>query len=277
MKSMNRDSTTVKPPVAPAEDTPRHYSVPALEKGLDVLEFLAKAETPLSLTTIAQSMSRSPGELFRILSCLSGRSWITRIEDSDSYQLSLRLYELANIFPPIKRLTDAALPILSALAHETQQSCHISIAHQGELMVVQEVEGPGTTGVYVRQGSLFGLSTTASGRVLLAFQDDATARRWLAMGKGKMVDRRRGVQDLDAQLRQIRAQGYEEVAGEWLGGVVDLAYPIYGAEGTAQAALAMPYVGIYAHEVGLAEVRKRMQQAAAAITHAIGGIDTGRF
>lgn len=268
---MDQLPVTVKRLRPAADDAPRAYSVPALEKGLDVLEFLARAETPLSLTAIAQGMSRSPGELFRILSCLSGRSWITRIEDSDSYQLSLRLYELANIFPPIKRLTDAATPILRALAHETQQSCHVSIAHQGELMVVLEMEGPGTTGVFVRQGSLFGLSTTASGRTLLAFQDAATARRWLAMGKETKGDRRRGVQDLAARLDLIRARGFEEVAGEWLEGVIDLAYPILGGEGTAQAALAMPYVGIYAHEIGLTEIKERMAQAAAAITVAIGG------
>lgn len=41
------------------------YQAPALDKGLDILEFLADAAVPQSQTQIAQGLGREPHEIFR--------------------------------------------------------------------------------------------------------------------------------------------------------------------------------------------------------------------
>ena len=54
------------------------YPVPALEKGLDILEELADASTPLSLTQLANNLGRSSNEIFRMVSVLEKRRYIRR-------------------------------------------------------------------------------------------------------------------------------------------------------------------------------------------------------
>src|SRR5437870_3111280 len=79
------------------------------------------------------------------------------------------------------------------------------------------------------------LTDTASGYVLLAFQDDATRRAMLA--SHQEVE---GELDLDrAQLekivRDVAKKGYAEVQSRQTRGVTNIAFPIRGPDGRAMA------------------------------------------
>ena len=252
-------------------DTGRLYAVPALEKGLDVLEYLACQEQPSSLTGIAQGLDRSPGELFRLLSVLQRRGWITKLPD-DRYQLSTRLFELAHGFAPRKRLVDVALPIMRTLARDLRQSCHLSVPEEGEQLVVLEVESPGPAGLFVRAGTRYPLGTTASGRVFLAFGIEPHANQRPLSPEGAERARPR---DLDERLKRIRKRGYEEVAGEWLEAVVDLSWPIFDVRGEIVAALAVPFLAMGQPRQAIAPARVRLHMAATEISEALGSGDYG--
>ncbi|MCP8937593.1 IclR family transcriptional regulator [Alsobacter sp. SYSU M60028] len=268
---------TVKPqeeaPIAPAAaddgDTQRVYAVPALEKGLDVMEFLAGQEQPVTLTGIAQTLGRSPSELFRVLSVLQRRGWIARAA-GDTYRLSTRLFELATAYPPAKRLADIALPEMRALARELRQSCHLSVPDEGEILVSLSVEAPGPAGVFVRAGTRYPLGATASGRVMLAFGCEAGTPRRSPTPEGA---ERKAPPDVEARVARIRARGFEEVAGEWLAGVIDICWPIFDAHGDVAAVLAMPFLAVAPLRQEVDVARGRMRAAAEEITRAIGGGD----
>ena len=59
------------------------YSAPALEKGLDIVELLAAASTPLSTRAIAERIGRSKGEIFRMVFVLLQRGYLVRDATSD--------------------------------------------------------------------------------------------------------------------------------------------------------------------------------------------------
>ena len=77
------------------------YHVPALEKGLDILETLASSAVPQSLSELARSLHRSSSELFRMLDSLERRGYILKDLVSGNYRLSLKLYELAHTHSPV--------------------------------------------------------------------------------------------------------------------------------------------------------------------------------
>lgn len=74
----------------PAETMEPQYTAPALEKGLDILELLAGEAEGLSQGTIAQRLGRSTAELFRMISVLERRGYLSRHADS-SYRASSRV------------------------------------------------------------------------------------------------------------------------------------------------------------------------------------------
>ena len=76
------------------------YAVPALDKGLDILELLAATEDGLSQAEIAKSLERSPNEIYRMLDRLVRRDYVRRTS-ADRYELTLKLFELSHMTPPM--------------------------------------------------------------------------------------------------------------------------------------------------------------------------------
>ena len=52
------------------------YPVPALDKGLDILELLAERPDGLTQAEVARSLGRSVGEIFRMLNALLRRGYL---------------------------------------------------------------------------------------------------------------------------------------------------------------------------------------------------------
>lgn len=155
----------------------RKYYVPALEKGLDVLETLAASSTPLSLTALAVRLDRSANELFRMLACLEQRGYLVRDPQSSAYSLSLKLYELAHTHSPFEKLVRAAEAPMRAFSESTGESCHLSTLREGHLVVLAQSESPKPVRLSVEMGGRFAPDRTASGRLLLAYQPGRTRRQ----------------------------------------------------------------------------------------------------
>src|SRR5215213_812806 len=84
------------------------YYVPALEKGLDILECLAAQGVPLTQAQIARAIGRGANELFRMLTTLERRGYIQRDPLTGAYGLTLRLFELSHTHSPLQGLLRAA-------------------------------------------------------------------------------------------------------------------------------------------------------------------------
>src|SRR5690606_1494161 len=103
-------ATPRNPPVPKTSDEKQPHGAPALEKGLDVLELLAGLTRGVTQSEIAQLLGRSLQEVYRVVMVLERRGFIQRRPGEDGYFLSHRLHAMANQYPPLRRLIDAAMP-----------------------------------------------------------------------------------------------------------------------------------------------------------------------
>src|SRR5438105_8595801 len=150
------------------------YAAPALDKGLDVIELLARETEGLTLNEIARLLGRTSSELFRMVNALCRRGYIG--QQDDRYVLTLKLFELAHRHKPIKSLTAAAAPLMCDVAQLSLQRCHLAVFYAGRVLVVGEIDSPERWAFGLKVGAQVGLTDTASGFVLLAFQDGAGRR-----------------------------------------------------------------------------------------------------
>ena len=60
------------------DEEDERYRAPALDKGLDILEFLADVDGGLTQAEIAKKLDRSPNEFYRMLDRLVRRGYVTR-------------------------------------------------------------------------------------------------------------------------------------------------------------------------------------------------------
>ena len=86
------------------------YAVPALDKGLDIIELLVRESEGLTLNEIARSLNRTSSELFRMVNALCRRDYIE--QEGNRYTLTLKLFEMAHQHKPIRSLTTAAAPLM---------------------------------------------------------------------------------------------------------------------------------------------------------------------
>jgi DNA-binding IclR family transcriptional regulator len=246
-----------------------NYSAPALEKGLDILELLSRTDAPLSLAQIAKRLGRSVGELYRMLTCLVDRRYVVQI--GEAYYITTKLFELAHLNPPTHRLLVAAEPIMQKLAGELDQACHLTVYNQGRQVVIAKVDVPTGMGFSVRVGSELDVLLSASGRVLLAFQDNETR----SLRTRESLQRRPDHLDpeLDRVLDRIRKRGYESAPSRQVRGLRAVSFPIANLAGNAIAALTVPYTERIdqLHHKTIPETTEILAKAARRLCESIGG------
>jgi DNA-binding IclR family transcriptional regulator len=243
---------------------------PALEKGLDLLEALAEESDGLSQKALADKIGRSVSEIFRMLSVLEQRGYVVRDADTGQYALSLRLFELVNQHPPMRRLQRAALQAMEALVAEIGHSCHLVAMNSGRFTVVSQSEPDRLMGWSVALSSHY-----ASARVMSAFQ---LPERRAEMAS--QMARQDGIGDASAlleRLQRISEDGYEIAPSDAAYGVVDVSVPILNQFGVAVAALTVPAMtqpGVdLMKDVALREkILEATQRAAKQISCAVGNV-----
>lgn len=245
------------------------YAAPALEKGLDVLELLAAETGGLGAKEIAARLRRSLGEIFRMLVALERRGYIRRGGDG-GYTLTLRLFEVAHRSPPLERLVAAVLPEMHSLAERTGQSCHLTQYHDGRILVIARVESPRPWSLMVRTGGAYDLLGNPSGRVLLAFQPEATRARWQA--RASELGGSPGPADLARRLEAIRANGYEAGPSETVTGITSLSCPILIDPARAVAAINIPFLAIAERSIHEPQALAELREAARRASVRLGGI-----
>jgi DNA-binding IclR family transcriptional regulator len=241
---------------------------PALEKGLDVLELLAAEGGGLTQKQVAGRVGRSVSEIFRMLGVLEQRGYVARDRRTGEYALTLRLFQLATQYPPTRRLQQAALPVMEALAAATNLSCHLSVVSGPQFLVVAQVEPDWPMGWTVKLGAVFPLSLDyASARVLTAFQLEG--RREELAG---IIARHDGVDlaTVQARLTPILRDGGDFDTDEQSPGVTSLSCPVLESSGRAVAALTLPLLREAGKTVNKTLLATHLRDAARSVSGMIG-------
>ena len=255
-------------PDTTATATDDRYRAPALDKGLDILELLATQPHGLTRAEIVKEMDRSASEIYRMLERLVARQYVMRNPSGDRYALSLKLFALAHMHPPLSRLINQALPVMDDFTRKAEQSCHMGVYDRGNVLISAQINSPSGWSFAVQRGARVGLLDTASGHLLLAYADEGNYNRMLAEHTPLDGEVPTTLDALQATLASIRERGYLERDSAQTLGVVDISFPILGPDNTALATLTCPYIRRIDRHVGpdMAQVREYLRAAAAALS-----------
>lgn len=240
------------------------YTSPAVDKAVDVIEFLASQGHGVSITAIAEGLDRTVGEIYRIVLALERNRIVTRDETTDRLRLSLRLFELANRFPPVERLIQVARTHMDTLTRRSMQSCHLAVAEEREITVVATRESPLPMRYSVRMGSSFDMFETSSGAVIAAFATAEQRARWLKWVKPALRSA------LEPRFEAIRENGYEMRESETVSGLSNISVPIFSQQGRIVAALTVPYLAQKKATVGPEGVLALQLEAATRMKKELG-------
>jgi DNA-binding IclR family transcriptional regulator len=198
------------------------YAVPALDRGLDLLEALSASATPQSLTDLARTLNNTPSGLFRLLTRLGTRGYVERDSSTNRYSLTLKLFELSHTHSPLESLVRAAAPPMRELAESVEESVHLSVLTRGRLLVLLDVGSPSKVRISIEAGSQFDPVATNSGRLLLAHLEPGELDSSLARDSeyGGFTDGQKA--DFHRVLTKIRQRGYALTRSDDRAGLQDI-------------------------------------------------------
>jgi len=219
-----------------------------LEKATQILDVVAESPEAATLTSIAQRLGRPRSSTHRLLSELVQLGLLLRVGPAN-YAPGPRLArwgEAAGGFSDIVRLSKSAMVRL-------RDEVNYELRHFTEV------------------GKPLPLSVGASGKVLLAFADQATqAQELRRVAREPLTPRAPTADELVVQLEQIRLTGWSTSFGEREEGLAAAAVPIWNQAGAVNAALSIsgPTARLTAER--LEGLRKDLSAAAAGISRAQG-------
>lgn len=251
--------------------TTKKYAVPALDKGFDILEFLASQEMPCSQAEIAAALDRSANEIYRVLIGLEARGYIHRDEVSSKYRVSLKLYNLSRRIKPVDKIRQCALPHMEDLAFTTGCSCYLTMLYQSQTMVIVHASSHAPVSLSIAEGTLISTMSTCPGKILLANSNDEVRAMILERDENykKMSQAKREM--LFAELKLVREQNHDIAPSPFVTGVEDYSTLIGFPEGAVIASLSLSTMPSPLSEpVDTEELLNKLKETAARITEQLG-------
>lgn len=196
-------------------DETRH--IQSVERAMTLLETIAAAGGEARLVDLAEQLDLHKSTLHGLLNTLAAMGYISR--HGTRYALGLRLREIAQpLADADAALRTAFAPALRSLAERSGETCYLAVpCGTREYLYIDAVEGHGSLRVGSPRGRREGLTTSAIGKVFLAY--DLELVRSLRRGGPIPAG-------LESELKTIAEQGYALDLEEAEAGLNCLALPL---------------------------------------------------
>lgn len=205
-------------------------------KAFRVLELLAQAEAPTSLTKLATQTGLQKSNVHRLLGTLCELGYARRGESS-LYGPSLRVWELGQRVYSRLSIASTARTHLHKLMQKTGESAHLAVFDRSEIVYIDRVETANPVRAYTVIGGRAPAYCTASGKALLAAQPPETVRAVAATIRRQTAETIADHAALVKELANVRNQGYAINLGEFRDNVAGLAAPVRLSNGETIAAV----------------------------------------
>ena len=229
----------------PFLETKNTGTVQAIERGCIILDALGKGKQSYSIQGLSSELNLPKPTVHRILSTLRHFGFVAQDEVSKEYHLGFRLVELGYTVLDQIDLRKVAEPFLSQLAGLIQETVHLVILDQGEIVYLDKVEEISDPPKSLRMVSKIGMRnyahSCAVGKVLLSYLSDSELDAIISQ-KGLPGLTRNTIVDPDQlkhHLANVRAQGYALDNEENEEGIRCVGAPIRNGQGDVIAAISI--------------------------------------
>jgi IclR family KDG regulon transcriptional repressor len=217
-------------------------AVQTIERAFNIIELLGNADHHLGISEISTRSELPLATTHRLLATLLQLGYVEQNPETNKYTLGVRILQLRGAVIEQLNLGVQAMPIMKMLMNRVEETVHLAVLNEGEIVYIERVEGLRTQGMYTRIGKRAPAHCTALGKVLLAhlpeaaWFDDVVHRHGLKRFADTTITT---VEGLHRDLIQTRLRGYAIDNGETGECVRCVAAPIRDYTGQAVAAISI--------------------------------------
>jgi DNA-binding IclR family transcriptional regulator len=194
----------------------------------------------LGIAEIARRTALPKSTVHRLVAELVELRVLDRDEGAKGrYRLGMWLFELGELVPSHRTLSDAALPIMEDLLEATHQRIHLAVL-DGIDVVYVEILGAVDVELASRTGGRIPAHATGVGKAMLAYAPQAVVRERLEAGLPRLTPRTITTPGaLARELQDIRTEGTAYDREESHVGISCVAAPVFGSNRRVRAGLSI--------------------------------------
>ena len=212
-----------------------------------LLEFLAESGRPQRVTDIAAHLGMTKARVSRHLSTLSDLGLVARMPDKSGYRLGPTLFRLSNAALDQYEITNIAYRYMVVLRNQIQESLLLAIPAGGDALVVSTISSGKTLSPNLVRGTRWGIPTSPTAYVILAFSPEFVRERVLARRSERDLESMRDLPperevildpvEVRAECAKIQKRFYAYVDDAHDSGFSSISAPIFDHGERLEAAL----------------------------------------
>lgn len=208
-----------------------------ITKGLRLIDQLAEAEEPVGVTATANELGFEKSNVHRMLRTLCSHGFADQ-DANGRYALTLKVWEIGMKVIARHPVVRAARPFMHMLSQRTQETINLVVLDELEIVYLEQVRGPMPVRLMPSMGHRAPAMFTASGRILLAYQNDCEK----LVAKFRSDDPRGAQVNKSALLRELvlsKERGFAITESGWSPGINSIAAAIANFDQKAYGAIAI--------------------------------------
>jgi len=261
-----------------ASNPRERYSINSIIRASHILKCLSGGKSHFKMSELARHVGLDRSTTYRILLSLERTGFVEKDEKAGTYSLGLAAFEIGNAYLSQMDLIQICRPIMADLAQKVQETVHLAVLSDTEIVYVDKADSPRSLGVMSKMGQRAPVYCTALGKTLLAFQpEDEQSRiihdiRLIPLTPRTITSK----QKLVEELKGIRKQGYALDRREIEEDVECIGAPIRNHIGDVIAALSISGPRRKIHTPDEKQSVSLVMETAALISSKMGYRDTPR-
>lgn len=243
-------------------------------KVVRILEEVAKAENGIGVTELANKLDMHKSTIYRFLATLEEEGYLEQDYHTKNYLSGMKLFELASRIVNKMDWTKDIHPFLVDLNNRVNETVHLGIEDNGEVVYIDKVDSERAIRMYSRIGKRAPLYCTGVGKAILSFIPSDKKDNILENTEFNRYTNNTII-DLTAlakEIKKIKAQGYSLDLEEHEEGVNCAAAPIYNFEGKVLGAISIAGPSSRVDEERLLDLAVEVKETAQLISRRLGSL-----
>jgi DNA-binding IclR family transcriptional regulator len=262
----------------PAKAKKSPYRIQVLDRALAILDVLGSQRDESSLAQLSATVELHKSTTHRLMIVLERHRLVAKNPETGRYRLGLKLFELGSKAIASKDLLQHSLPHLHRLVEETQETVHLCILDEGEMLYLQKIEPQRSVRMASSIGRRAPAHSTAVGKVILAELPEQEVEAMILQHdlKSSTPNTITSPEAFRAELRVTRTRGYSIDDEENEEGVRCVGAAVRDHSGRPVAAISVSGPSFRITKEKVPSIARVLVKAALALSHDLGFPLTGQ-
>jgi DNA-binding IclR family transcriptional regulator len=212
----------------PTKKRPQIPFIQSLDRGLFILQLVARSRHPVSLGELAELLDIDRSSAFRLAHTLRRRGFLSCPPGRKDYVLGSSMWTLSRQYDWSNMLIKVADPELKLLATQINETAHLAIREGKSALFIDSAHATHVIAVAGQTGELVPLHCTAHGKALIADADERELQSQFGTGPLQMYTKTTitTIKALAKECAAIRDRGYATDESEYTSEMRCVAAPI---------------------------------------------------